>query len=67
MDQASTTGVTDPTAANHIWAQVDHEVTDQAPWVAMFNPKQLNLVSPRLKGYLWSPQWYLLLDQASVK
>ena len=33
----------------------------------MFNPKQLNLVSPRLKGYLWSPQWYLLLDQASVK
>jgi peptide/nickel transport system substrate-binding protein len=67
MDQAATTGVTDPTAANHIWAQVDHEVTDQAPWVAMFNPKQLNLVSPRLKNYTWSPQWYLLLDQASVK
>ena len=67
MDQASTTGVTDPTAANNIWAQVDHEVTDQAPWVAMFNPKQLNLVSARLKNYTWSPQWYLLLDQASVK
>ena len=67
MDQASTTGVSDPTAANHIWAQVDHAVTDQAPWVAMFNPKQLNLVSPRLKNYTWSPQWYLLLDQASVK
>jgi len=67
MDQAATTGVTDPTAANHIWAQVDHEVADQAPWVAMFNPKQLNLVSPRLKNYIWSPQWYLLLDQASVK
>ncbi len=67
MDQAATTGVTDPTAANHTWAEVDHEVTDQAPWVAMFNPKQLNLVSPRLKNYIWSPQWYLLLDQASVK
>ena len=67
MNQASTTGVTDPTAANNIWAQVDHAVTDQAPWVAMFNPKQLNLVSARLKNYTWSPQWYLLLDQASVK
>jgi peptide/nickel transport system substrate-binding protein len=67
MDKAEKLGVTDPDGANKIWAQVDKEVTDQAPWVSMFNPKQLNLVSKRLKGYAWSPQWYLLLDQASVK
>ena len=59
--------MTSPAEANSIWAQVDKEVTDQAPWVAMFNPKQLNFVSKRVKGFLWSPQWYFLLDQASVK
>jgi peptide/nickel transport system substrate-binding protein len=66
MDQAETLGVTSPAEANTIWAQVDKQVTDQAPWVAMFNPKQLNLVSKRVKGFQWSPQWYFLLDQASV-
>ena len=67
MNQAEKLGVTDISAANKIWAQVDKEVTDQAPWVSMFNPKQLNLVSARVKGYVWSPQWYLLLGQLSVK
>jgi peptide/nickel transport system substrate-binding protein len=66
MDQAETLGVTSPAEANSIWAQVDKQVTDQAPWVAMFNPKQLNLVSKRVKGFQWSPEWYFLLDQASV-
>jgi peptide/nickel transport system substrate-binding protein len=67
MDRAETLGVTSPAEANTIWAQVDKEVTDQAPWVAMFNPKQLNLVSKRVKGFQWSPEWYFLLDQASVQ
>jgi peptide/nickel transport system substrate-binding protein len=67
MDQAGTTGITDPAAGNKIWQQVDKEVTDQAPWVAMFNPKYLDFLSSRVKGYQFSPQWYFLLDQASVK
>ena len=67
MDQALTTGIANPSAANAQWANVDKLVTDQAPWVAMFNPKQLNFVSNRVKGFLWSPQWYFLMDQASVK
>ena len=67
MDQAGKTGITDPAAGNAIWQQVDKEVTDQAPWVAMFNPKYLDFLSSRVKGYQFSPQWYFLLDQASVK
>lgn len=66
MDRAETAGVTSPSEANKIWAQVDHQVTDQAPWVAMFNPRQLNLVSSRVKNFIWSPQWYFLLDQTSI-
>jgi peptide/nickel transport system substrate-binding protein len=67
MDKASATGIEDADAANVMWAQVDHDIADQAPWVAMFNPKQLNFVSKRVKGFQFSPQWYFLLAQASVK
>ena len=67
MDQASTTGITDPAAGNKIWAQVDKEMTDQAPWVSMFNPKYIDFISERVKGYEFSPQWYFLLGQASVE
>src|SRR5205823_13912662 len=49
MDQAGKVGITDPAAGNKIWAQVDKEVTDQAPWVAMFNPKYIDFLSTRLK------------------
>src|SRR3954469_19751832 len=66
MDRAGQVGITDPDSANKIWAQVDHQVTDQAPWVAMFNPKYIDVLSSRVKGYQFSPQWYFLLAQAAV-
>jgi peptide/nickel transport system substrate-binding protein len=67
MDQAGTVGIRNLQAANDIWAQVDKQVADQAPWVAMMNQKYLNFVSKRVKGFQFSPQWYFLLDQVSVK
>ncbi len=67
MDNALKLGITDQTAANDLWAEVDKEVTDQAPWVALMNTKYLNFVSKRVKGFQFSPQWYFMLDQASVK
>jgi len=67
MDKAGTLGITDPTSANNLWAQVDKDVTDQAPWVSMFNPKYIDVLSDRVSGYQFSPQWYFLLAQASVK
>jgi peptide/nickel transport system substrate-binding protein len=67
MDHALKTGITDQATADDEWAQVDKEVTDQAPWVAMMNTKYINFVSKRVKGFQFSPQWYFMLDQASVK
>jgi peptide/nickel transport system substrate-binding protein len=67
MDAALKQGITNPTGANAKWAQIDKAVTDQAPWVAMFNPKYVNFVSKRVKGFQFSPQWYFLIDQASIK
>jgi peptide/nickel transport system substrate-binding protein len=67
MDQAEAQSVTNPDAANAIWAQVDHEMTDQAPWVDMYNPKQIDFLSKRVGNYQWNPQWYILIDQLWVK
>jgi peptide/nickel transport system substrate-binding protein len=67
MNKAAATGLTDPDAANEMWAQVDRAVTDQAPWVAMFNPKLLDFTSKRVKGFRFHPQWGFLLAQASVQ
>jgi peptide/nickel transport system substrate-binding protein len=67
MDKAESLGQTNPTEANNIWAQVDHAVTDQAPWVDMFNPKQIDFLSSRVHGYQWNPQWYILIDQQWLK
>jgi len=67
MTKAENLGVTNPPAANNIWAQVDHAMTDQAPWVDLYNPKQIDFLSKRVHGYLWNPQWYILIDQQWLK
>jgi len=67
MDHAEEVGQSNPTAANKIWAQVDHAMTDEAPWVDLYNPKQIDFLSKRVGGYQWNPQWYILIDQMWVQ
>jgi peptide/nickel transport system substrate-binding protein len=66
IDQALNTQVTNQTKANQQWAQIDKILVNQAVWVPMFNPKYVDFLSKRVTGYQFSPQWYFLLDQASV-
>jgi peptide/nickel transport system substrate-binding protein len=63
IDQARTLGQTNPTAADQLWTRVDHADTDAAPWVDMYNPKQIDVLSGNVHGYQWNPQWYILIDQ----
>jgi len=67
MTQASSMQLTNLAGANELWAQVDHEVTDQAPWVDLYNPKQIDFLSKRVGNYQWNPQWYILIDQLWVQ
>ena len=67
MNKAIAAGVTNPDIANALWAKVDHDTTDQAPWVDMFNPKLIDFVSSRITNHVFSPQWYFLLDEAKQK
>jgi peptide/nickel transport system substrate-binding protein len=67
MNRALQLGIADSNAANKLWAKVDHQLVDQAVWVPLFNPKWLDFVSSRVKSHVFSPQWYFLLDQATIK
>jgi peptide/nickel transport system substrate-binding protein len=67
MAEAGNTALEDPSASNQMWTGVDRDVTDEAPWVALVNTRMLDFTSARVKGFQFSPQWYFLLAQASVK
>jgi peptide/nickel transport system substrate-binding protein len=63
ITKAESEEATDPSAAAALWTQVDHEDTSQAPWVNMYNPKQIDFLSKDVHGYEWNPQWYILIDR----
>jgi peptide/nickel transport system substrate-binding protein len=63
IDQAESMGATNPSGAAALWTQVDHMDTNAAPWVDMYNPKQIDFLSSNVRGYSWNPQWYILIDR----
>jgi len=63
INTAESVEATNPTRAAALWTQIDHEDTVQAPWVDLYNPKQIDFLSKNVHGYQWSPQWYILIDQ----
>ncbi len=63
INQAESLQVTDQAAANKLWTQIDQADTDAAPWVDMYNPKQIDFLSSNVHGYSWNPQWYILIDR----
>jgi peptide/nickel transport system substrate-binding protein len=67
MHKALSLSVTNEPAANVLWAKVDKEVTDQAPMATLFNPKHLDFVSKRVGNFVFSKQFYWLVDQAWVQ
>jgi peptide/nickel transport system substrate-binding protein len=63
ITQAESIEATNPSQAASLWTSVDHEDTQQAPWVDLYNPKQIDFLSKTVHGYEWNPQWYILIDQ----
>jgi peptide/nickel transport system substrate-binding protein len=63
INQAETLSATDPAGAAKMWTQIDHADTNAAPWVNMYNPKQIDFLSSNVHGYSWNPQWYILIDR----
>jgi peptide/nickel transport system substrate-binding protein len=67
MQAALALGVTDPAAANKMWAEIDKAVTDQAPAAALFTPKHLDFVSKRLGNFKFNSQYYFMVPQAWIQ
>ncbi|HUD76330.1 MAG TPA: ABC transporter substrate-binding protein [Streptosporangiaceae bacterium] len=63
ISQAESEEATNPSGASALWTQIDHEDTVQAPWVDLYNPKQIDFLAKDVHGYQWNPQWYILIDQ----
>ena len=65
--QALTRQVRDPAAAAGQWAGLDRELVDQAPWVPLYTPLDLTVLSARAGNYQFHPYWDLLIDQLWVR
>jgi peptide/nickel transport system substrate-binding protein len=67
MRRAQSLQLTDPRAANALWARIEREIVDQAPLVGLVNLKDVEFVSERLGNYQYHPMFSTLLDQLWVR
>jgi YVTN family beta-propeller protein len=58
---------TDPERASRLWAKIDRDLTDAAPWVSFANGAQADVVSAKVRNYQFNPRLGVLLDQLWVK
>jgi len=65
--QALTLQAQDLAAPADLWTTIDHELTDQAPWVPLDNPRDLTVLAARVGNYQFHPYWNLLIDQLWVR
>jgi peptide/nickel transport system substrate-binding protein len=67
MQKALGLGISNPPAALKLWAKVDRQTTDDAPQAVILNPRLIDFTSKRVGNYIWSAQFYMILDQAWVQ
>ena len=65
--QALAAQAPDPATVADRWAAIDQELVDQAPWVPLYNPRDLSVLSRRTGNYQFHPYWTLLIDQLWVR
>lgn len=58
--------VDDPAAAGALWAEIDRAIVDEAPYLWLVNPIDVEFVSEGVGNYQWSLQWGILLNQLWV-
>jgi peptide/nickel transport system substrate-binding protein len=67
MDEALALQATDPAAADELWAGIDRDLTDQAPWVGYATPADVQFLAERVGNFQHHPVWRTLLDQLWVR
>jgi peptide/nickel transport system substrate-binding protein len=67
IQHASALEASDPGAASQAWSAIDRQITNQAPWLAMYNPRLNIATSPSLGNFQYHPFYGLLLDQLWIR
>ena len=67
MNQADQLHISSPQAAARVWADVDREITHQAPWVPFVSLRFADFTSARVGNYQYDPAGGILLDQLWVR
>lgn len=67
MAKAMQTAVTDPQAANEMWAKLDKAYMEEAPVAPLFTPKNVDFVSKRVGNFIFSNQFRWVIDQSWVE
>ena len=67
MREARSLQTSDPGAANRKWAEIEHDLVDQAALVAVANPISTFVVSDRAGNVQVNPQFGVLLTQIWVR
>ena len=53
---------------SRVWTdRIDHQIADQAPWVPIYNPHSLVMLSARVGNYQFNPHLSVLIDQLWVR
>jgi ABC-type transport system substrate-binding protein/DNA-binding SARP family transcriptional activator/DNA-binding beta-propeller fold protein YncE len=56
-----------PGSANEAWAAIDKRITNEAPWLSLYNPRLDIAVSSRVGNFEYHPFFGLLFDQLWVR
>lgn len=64
MTQATLLELQASAQASALWTKVDHQLTDQAPWLTTVDLNSVDFTSKRLKNYEYNPVWGFVADQA---
>jgi YVTN family beta-propeller protein len=67
IDEAFLLNATDPGASNQAWADIDHQLVEEAAFAALTNPVTTHAVSARLGNIQVHPQWGILLSRLWVQ
>ena len=67
MRSAARTQTLNPQLANRQWARVDRALVDAAPWLPLYNPRSVELLSRRVGGRRHNPIYGTLIDQLWVR
>jgi peptide/nickel transport system substrate-binding protein len=67
MQHALDSELQDMPAALRDWADIDHALTDLAPITTLFQINWLDVVSPRVRHFRFSPLFHMIFSEAAVQ